>query len=75
MDANGLKFWMLNQQQDWPLPQPVPAGSLASAPNVSSLVSSVGVGDTQIVLRVPLPAGAPDFVSVDSEVMSVNGID
>jgi phage tail-like protein len=76
MDANGLKFWMLNQQQDWPLPPPVPAGSAtAAAPNVSSLSSRVGVGDTQIVLLTPLPAGAPDFVSIDSEVMSVNGID
>ena len=57
MDANGLKFWMLNQQQDWPLSSPVSAGSSAAfAPNVSSLSSSVGVGDTQIVLLVPLPA-------------------
>ncbi|MGA7235893.1 MAG: hypothetical protein WBY44_09445, partial [Bryobacteraceae bacterium] len=75
MDANGLKFWMLSQQQDWPLPPPVPAGSAAVAPNLSSLSSSVAVGDTQIVLLVPLPGGAPDFVFIDSEVMSVNGVD
>jgi phage tail-like protein len=76
MDSNGLKFWMLSQKGDWPLPPP-PAGTGSSgpAPNMSSLESSVGVDDTQIVLLTPLPGGAPMFISVDSEVMGVNGID
>ncbi len=76
MDANGLKFWMLSKQQDWSVPPPpaVP-GSSAAAPNMSSLAQNVGVDDTQIVLLVALPGGAPEFISVDSEVMSVSGID
>jgi phage tail-like protein len=72
MDSNGLKFWMLSQQQDWPLPPPALAGS---GPNLSSLGLSASVGDTQIVLETPLPGGAPDFVSIDGEIMAVNGID
>src|SRR5271165_2408682 len=77
MDANGLKFWMLSKQQDWSVPPPPPAvpGASAAAPDMSSLAQNVGVDDTQIVLLVPLPGGAPEFISVDSEVMSVSGID
>lgn len=70
MDSNGLKFWMLSQQQDWPLPPPA-----AASPNLSSLALAVAPSDTQVVLLTPLPAGAPDFVSIDSEIMAVNGID
>ncbi len=75
MDANGLNFWMLSQQQDWRLPPPPPAGASAAAANLSSLESSVGVDDTQIVLLTPLPGGAPAFVSIDSEIMTVAGVD
>jgi phage tail-like protein len=74
MDANGLKFWMLCQQQDWHLPR-APVSTGASAANASSLSLSVGAGDTQIVLLTPLPGGALDFVSIDSEIMSVSAID
>jgi|GEM_PF-553140 len=74
MDPNGLKFWMLSQQGDWPLPPPV-AGTSAAADDVSSLALSVAVADTQIVLLTPLPAGAPEFVFIDAEIMAVNGID
>jgi phage tail-like protein len=72
MDSNGLKFRMLSQQQDWPLPPPAASGTGA---DLSSLALSAGVADTQIVLLTPLPGGAPEFVSIDAEVMSVNGID
>ena len=75
MDANGLNFWMLSQQQDWRLPPPPATGASAAAANLSSLESGVGVDDTQIVLLTPLPAGAPEFISVDSEIMSVGGVD
>jgi phage tail-like protein len=69
MDANGLRFWMLSQQGDWPLPQLPPVA------NLSSLASAVSALDTQIVLLTPLPGGSPAFISVDSEIMSVSGID
>ena len=72
MDPNGLKFWMMSQQQDWPLPPPLPDGAVA---NLSSLALSVAVADTQIVLLVAMPGGTPDFVSIDSEIMAVNGVD
>src|SRR5262249_14988690 len=73
MDSNGLKFWMLSQQQDWPLPPPVLTG--AGVPNLSSLGLSVSVTDTQIVLETPMPGGTRDCISVDSEVMAVSGAD
>jgi phage tail-like protein len=76
MDANGLNFWMLSRPEDWPLsPPPSASGSAETpAPNMSSLEASVGVADTQIVLLVPLAAGAPAFVLVDSEVMRVSAV-
>ena len=74
MDANGLKFWMLSQSQDWPLPRAAAGGS-ASASNDSSLALSAAVADTQIVLLTPFSAGAPEFVLIDAEIMSVTGID
>ncbi len=70
MDVNGLNFRMLSQQQDWLLP-----ASPGASGNMSSLETGIGAGDTQIVLLTPLPGGPPDYVLVDSEVMSVNGVD
>jgi phage tail-like protein len=72
MDANGLNFRMLSQQQDWPLSADPAAGA---ANNPTSLSAGIGAGDTQIVLLTPLPGGPPDFVLVDSEVMNVSGVD
>lgn len=70
MDANGLNFWMLNQQADWALSPPGSANT-----NASSLVESVGVADSQIVLETPFSGATPAFVLVDSEVMIVSGAD
>ncbi len=70
MDANGLNFWMLNQATDWPLAPPS-----GTSVNMSSLRESVGVSDEQIILLTPFPTPAPSFVLVDSEVMSISGVD
>ena len=72
MDSNGLKFWMLSQQQDWPLPSPAQAGGAA---DLSSLALSATATDTQIVMLTPLPAGSPAFVAIDSEILAVGGVD
>ena len=66
MDANGLNFWMLNQQSDW---------ALTPGLNLSSLARSVGVSDVQIALATPFTGATPQSVSVDSEVMTVSGTD
>ncbi len=69
MDSNGLNFWMLSQAGDWPM------ASQSASPSVSSLAESLGIADTQIVLETPLPGSLPAFVLIDSEVMSVGGVD
>jgi hypothetical protein len=54
----------------------LPPGSLlASAGNTSSLVNAIGTTDTTITLNAPLPSGAPSSVRVDSEVITVTGVD
>ena len=77
MDANGLNFWMLNQADDWPLPPSLTASGAATGAiqHLSSLAESVQATDTQIVLAVPLPPGAPAFVLIDDEVMTVTSTD
>ena len=50
MDANGLKFWMLNQQADW---------QLTPALNTSSLARSAAPGDSQISLATPFAGANP----------------
>ena len=71
MDANGLNFWMLSRQEDWPLP----AATAAQASPSSSLGESVVVADTHIVLLTPFSAPIPAFVLIDSEVMVVSSAD
>ncbi len=63
MDANGLKFWMLSQAQDW-------ASNYAHSARAAS-----GVSNAQVTLARPIPWGVPLFLLIDSEVMSVIGID
>lgn len=54
----------------------LPAGSLlASAGNISSLANDVGTADNQITLAAPMLSGQPASVLVDSEVMTVTGMD
>ena len=69
MNSNGLKFWMLSQANDWPLPSPAPA-----APDQSSLALVATPTDTSVVMVAPLP-GTPAFVSIDSEILAVTAID
>jgi phage tail-like protein len=59
MDANDLNFWMLSQAQDW-------------AANTPTLAANIGPSSTQVNLVSALPWGTPLFVSIDSEVMSVD---
>jgi uncharacterized protein len=54
----------------------LPPGSLvASAANTSSLASAVASGDTKITLAAPFPWGPPASVLIDTETMTVTGID
>jgi uncharacterized protein len=54
----------------------LPPGSVvASAANTSSLASAAGTADTTITLVAPLPWGAPASVLIDSETMTVTGVD
>ena len=62
MDANGLNFWMLSQKQDW-------------AANTPSLAAGIGTADVRVVLAGRIPWGAPAFLLIDSEVMSVDDMD
>jgi phage tail-like protein len=62
MDANGLNFWMLSQKQDWAANTPILAADLETANVVVTLVARI-------------PAVAPAFLLVDSEVMSIDAID
>ncbi len=41
----------------------------------SSLAANVQVGDIQVVLATPFPTGDLAFISIDSEVMNVTGVD
>ena len=76
MDSNGLNFWMLNQQQDWHLlHSATPLGAAAAAARISSLATALGANDSQVVLVLPIPGGVPDFISIDSEIMSVSGVE
>ncbi len=62
MDVNGVKFWMLSQAKDW-------------ASNTPILLGGIGSSNAQVTLARPIPWGVPLFLLVDSEVMSVIGID
>jgi len=54
----------------------LPPGSLlVSAANTSSLANPVAATDRQITLAAPQPWGSPAFVLVDSEIMTVTGVD
>src|ERR1035437_3084783 len=54
----------------------LPPGSLVvSAANTSSLSAAVAASDTTISLVAALPWGAPDFLSIEGEVMTVTGVD
>ena len=62
MDANGLNFWMLSQKQDW-------------AANTPILAAGIGTAEVRVALVSRIPWGTPAFLMIDSEVMSVDGID
>ena len=62
MDVNGVKFWMLSQAQDW-------------ASNIPILLGGIGSSNAQVTIARPIPWGVPLFLLIDSEVMSVIGID
>ena len=54
----------------------LPSGSLvASAANTSSLAADITAAGTLVSLAAPLPWGAPDFVSIEGEVMTVTAVD
>ena len=62
MDANGSNFWMLSQEQDWSAQAPI-------------LAAGVGTANAQVVLAARNPWGTPAFLLIDSEIMSVDGVD
>jgi phage tail-like protein len=62
MDVNGVNFWMLSRAQDW-------------AANTPILLEGMGSSNAQITLAAPIPWGIPLYVLIDSEILSVDGID